>query len=187
MNKTQLEEALRAAGGISKDRDLIVFGSQAILGLVPRPPRSCLISKEVDIYPKNNYQAVALLISKLGRRSSFAKRNSFFVDVVTPDLITVPDGWTERLVRFCTRNTGGVTGWCLEIHDLAVSKLAAGRDKDLKYIRTLLRHELLRSGTLENRIEDTPATPAGKQAMRARLTELLDDLSRKPRKTARCK
>jgi hypothetical protein len=34
-------------------------------------------------------------------------------------------------------NTGGAVGWCLEAHDLAVSKLIAGRAKDLEFVAGL--------------------------------------------------
>lgn len=172
MTKTQLEQALRMAGEIAHEKDFVVFGSQAILGLLAKPPRLCLTSREVDIYPRNNHQAVSLIVSKLGRRSSFAVRHPYFVDCVSPDLATIPDDWTDRLVPFRTRNTGGVTGWP-GIHDLAVSKLAAGREKDLKYVRVLLGHKLVRAATLENRIKGTFANAAEKKTMRARLKSLL--------------
>ncbi len=35
-------------------------------------------------------------------------------------------------------NTGGVVGWCLSPSDLAVSKLLAGRQKDISYVRAML-------------------------------------------------
>ena len=40
-------------------------------------------------------------------------------------------------------NTGGPTGWCLEVHDLAVSKLVAGREKDLDFLRVLVRERVV--------------------------------------------
>src|SRR5579884_1456974 len=133
MNRSELETALCFAGKIAHEREFIVFGSQAILGLLKSPPKNCLVSLELDIYPKHNYQAVKLIIDKLGPRSRFSEERGFTVDCVSPDLATFPDGWTDRLVRFENKNTGGVIGWCVEIHDLAVSKLAAGRRKDLTY------------------------------------------------------
>jgi len=39
-------------------------------------------------------------------------------------------------------NTGGATGWCLEVHDLAVSKLVARRERDLDLVRDLVRSRL---------------------------------------------
>jgi hypothetical protein len=53
-------------------------------------------------------------------------------------------------------NTGVGTGLCLEIHDLAVSKLVAGREKDLDFVGALFRHKLARSETVRERLVATP-------------------------------
>jgi hypothetical protein len=98
MNKPQLELALSAAGQIARDSEFIVFGSQSILGTVSRPPKACLVSLEVDLYPRHHSQAVNLIVTELGRRSTFALKNGFFVDCVTPDLAAFPEGWTDRLI-----------------------------------------------------------------------------------------
>ena len=100
MKKAEFEEALRLKGEIARDRDLIVSGSQAIHDLLKKAPAACLVSGEVDVYPKNHYQAVPLVIGKLGKGPSFAARRNYYVDCVSPDLATLPDGWTERLVPF---------------------------------------------------------------------------------------
>ena len=173
MKRTEFEEALRLAGNIARDRDFYVLGSQAIHGLVEKPPAACLSSAEVDVYPRTHYQAVLLIQNKLGKTSAFAARSPYYVDCVSPDLATLPDGWTERLVPFKTKNTGGVTGWCLELHDLTLAKLAAGRPKDLRYIRALLRHKLVRPEIIESRLDDMPTTPTGKKTMRADLRKLI--------------
>lgn len=43
MTRDQLEHAIRAACEIANDRELIVFGSQAILGTYSDPPESASI------------------------------------------------------------------------------------------------------------------------------------------------
>lgn len=185
MKKTEFEEALRLVGEIARDHELYVFGSQAIHGLLEKPPAACLNSAEVDIYPKNHYQAVPLVIGKFGRRSAFATRSSYYVDCVSPDLSTLPDGWTERLVPFKTKNTGGVTAWCLEIHDLCLAKLAASRPKDLRYIRALLHHKLVRAEIIDSRLDDMPTTAASRRTMRAQLQKLSIAPATKPRQAVR--
>ena len=40
----------------------------------------------------------------------------------------LPSGWRDRLVPLRNPNTRGATGWCLEVHDLAIAKVA-GREK----------------------------------------------------------
>ncbi|MBM3836368.1 MAG: hypothetical protein FJ398_00135 [Verrucomicrobia bacterium] len=145
--------------------DSIVFGSQCILGMVARPPGVCLRSQEVDLYPRANPQALPLLVTQLGARSDFSRQNGFFVDCVTPELASLPDGWTERLIPFRTKRTGGVTGWCLELHDLAASKLAAGREKDRSYLEALLRSRLIKPMILADRIATLPVSSGRRKAL----------------------
>jgi hypothetical protein len=160
MKKAELELALNAAGRVARDSEFIVFGSQSILGTVAKPPKTCLMSQEVDLYPRTYPQAVPLIVTELGRRSPFARKNGFFVDCVTPELAAFPDGWTERLIPFRTKRTGGVTGWCIELHDVSASKLVAGREKDLEYIRALLAAKLINPLVLENRVATLPVNRA---------------------------
>jgi hypothetical protein len=173
MTKSQLEMALRQAGKIARDRDFIVFGSQCILGTVSRPPRTCLASQELDLYPRGHPQAVMLLVQKLGPRSAFSRREGFFVDCVTPDLAAIPEGWTDRLIPFSTRQTAGVTGWCLELHDLAASKLAAGRKKDLDYVRALFGHGLITARILRERLRTLPVSSSSLRQIEKALPKIL--------------
>jgi hypothetical protein len=62
------------------------------------------------------------------------------------------NGWRERLMPVHNENTGGGTGLCLEIRDLAVSKLIAGREKDIDFLTGLLRHCLVRLPILRDRL-----------------------------------
>jgi hypothetical protein len=48
------------------------------------------------------------------------------------------------------------TGLCLEVHDLAVSKLVAGREKDLSFVGGLLSHQLARPEVIRDRLQRTP-------------------------------
>ena len=183
MKKSQLELALRVAGEIARDPDFIVFGSQSILGTVAKPPKSCLASMELDLYPRRHPQAMGLIIARLGARSAFARKNGFFVDCVTPGLAAFPDGWIERLTPFRTRRTGGVTRWCVELHDVAASKLAASREKDLNYVRALLRAKLIRPLILENRIATLPINPSHREE----IVESAKQLIREAQATSRAK
>ena len=85
----------------------------------------------------------------MGRNSAFARRHGFYVDVVAPDLATLPEGWERRLKPF---RVGRVTAFCLEVHDLLASKLAAGRLKDLELAGALLKLRLGKASVLRRRI-----------------------------------
>lgn len=60
----------------------------------------------------------------------------------------LPEGWQERLVPIRNDNTRGATGWCLDVHDLCVSKLVAGRDKDRRFVVAALEERLVDPGVL---------------------------------------
>src|SRR5438105_3220169 len=53
MTREQLEHVIRAAAAISGDDEIVVVGSQAILGQFPAAPAELCVSIEADVYPKN--------------------------------------------------------------------------------------------------------------------------------------
>lgn len=143
MNRRQLEHALRASGSLSGCRELIVIGSQALLASFPDAPEELLRSMEVDLYPHEFPERADLIDGSIGELSPFHDAFGFYVHGVGPETAILPSRWNERLVRLEGEETGGIVGWCLAPVDLAVSKLAAGRPKDLEFVRALFRHELL--------------------------------------------
>jgi len=50
------------------------------------------------------------------------------------------------------RNTRMKAGLCLEVHDLAASKLAAFREKDREFVRVLLAERLVKKQRLIERL-----------------------------------
>jgi hypothetical protein len=45
------------------------------------------------------------------------------------------------------------------VHDLASSKLVAGRERDREYLRVLVRERMIEPATLEQRVRTLPLTP----------------------------
>jgi hypothetical protein len=70
-------------------------------------------------------------------------------------------------------NTGVGTGLCLEIHDLAVSKLVAGREKDYDFVGGLLRHNLVQVPIFRERLAKTALTPERLKTCLTRLERLV--------------
>jgi hypothetical protein len=65
----------------------------------------------------------------------------------------LPLGWKHRAKPVVDEiTTGGKIGWCIEAHDLAASKLAAYREKDRNFVRTLLIEEMIFTNILKERI-----------------------------------
>jgi hypothetical protein len=67
----------------------------------------------------------------------------------------LPNGWKDRVVVVKNENTNGIAGLCLEVHDLAISKLVAARSKDFEFIQELIRHEMIRKNILLTRMAET--------------------------------
>jgi len=153
MKRAELEHILRASKGITGESDFIVLGSQSILGLHPDAPRELRVSMEADLYPRRRPDLSPLIDGSLGELSEFHGTFGYYADGVSPDTAILPEGWEERLVPLSNENTGGATGWCLDPHDLAFSKLAARRQKDLVFVAALLRHKLVRPSRIERLIE----------------------------------
>jgi len=67
----------------------------------------------------------------------------------------LPSGWKDRLVVIKNKNTNGIAGLCLEVHDLAIFKIVAGRSKDFEFIQELIRHDLVRKKIMLVRLAET--------------------------------
>jgi hypothetical protein len=82
MTRAQLEHAIRAACDVANDTELIIFGSQAILGEYPDAPADLRASIEVDIQPRNRPEAVDKIDGALGELSLFHGTHGFYVQGV---------------------------------------------------------------------------------------------------------
>jgi Nucleotidyltransferase of unknown function (DUF6036) len=155
MRREQLEHLVRAAAQIADDDELVIVGSQAVLGQFPDAPPSLLISKEADLFPKNKPELADLIDGTIGELSPFHDTFGYYAHGVAETTAILPRGWRDRLVPVCNANTRGATGWCLEIHDLVISKLVAGREKDLDFALEAAHHGLAGEKTLRERLEVT--------------------------------
>lgn len=149
MKRSDLEHILRACSGVTGETEFIVIGSQSILGSFPDAPRELRQSMEADLYPRYRPERSDLIEGSLGRYSLFDQTFGYYADGVSPDTATLPPGWEARLVKLSNENTMGAIGWCLDPHDLAFSKLAARREKDLEFVRTMLTAGMLERPRLQ--------------------------------------
>jgi hypothetical protein len=138
---------------VADTRDIVVIGSQAILGQYPDAPDGLLVSIEADVYPRDAPERADLIDGAIGELSAFHEAFGYYAHGVDESTAALPTGWQERLVRVENANTGGAVGWCLEPHDLAVSKLVAGRDRDARFVALLLREGMVGSDLLRRRLE----------------------------------
>ena len=107
---------------------------------------------EADLYPRNRPERADLIDGAIGEGSHFHQQFGYYAQGVGEDTATLPRGWKKRLVTIKNENTGGVQGLCLEVHDLALSKYIAGREKDLDFTRELAHQGYTQKATLLERL-----------------------------------
>jgi hypothetical protein len=166
VRRVELEHVIRAAATVAEDRDLVIVGSQAILGQFPDAPESMLVSREADVYPRNRPEQGDEIEGALGDGSYFDATFGYYAHAVGPETAKVPAGWEERLVPISGENTGGATGWCLEVHDLLLSKCVAGRERDWEFAEEALRHGLADPDELRRRLGGMPLSAVEMEALR---------------------
>lgn len=160
MRPAQFEHVVAAAAEVTGHDEFVVIGSQAILGSYEQPPESMLQSPEADIYPLHDPGAADLLDGALGDGSQFHLAYGYYAHGVGPETAKAPRGWRERLVkreippRPASERT--TVAWCLEAHDLVLSKCAAGRDRDWDYAAEALKAGIVQSDVLLARVPELP-------------------------------
>lgn len=148
MRRSELEHIIRASSAIAGDNEIIAVGSQAVLGQFPNAPAELLRSMELDVFPKNLPERSIVIDGAIGEQSVFHHTFGYYAHGVSPETAALPGGWQGRLIEVRNENTRGAIGWCIEVHDLAISKLVAGREKDRDFVITLLKHRMVEKTTL---------------------------------------
>lgn len=156
MTRSEFEHAIRAAGAVLDTDELLVIGSQALHGSLddPLPPEAAR-SVEVDIAVPGDEDGTRadLLDGSIGEASMFHATFGYYAQGVVERTAVLPEGWRDRLVRFESPGTEGVTALCLEPHDLWISKMVAGRPKDLEFGKALIERGLVDPQELQARLE----------------------------------
>lgn len=138
MKKRQVDHVLRAAGRITGEKQFIIIGSQALHGKHPDLADEILTSFEVDLIASRHLARTEWL-NAIGVDSPFHETFGYYADPVDAATATLPKGWKARLVNLPPGETEGVRGLCLDPHDLALAKYAAGRQKDRVFTSELAR------------------------------------------------
>ena len=121
---------------------LIGFG-KASIGMSQAVCDSINIEKGVVITTTSNYKVSNENISTFVGSHPLPNNNCI---IATKKLMD--------LVKICNKNTNNIKGLCLHPIDIAVSKLIAGREKDLKYVNIMLKNNLIKKTKLENILDE---------------------------------
>lgn len=164
MRRAQLIDLLSALGRVSGETDVVLVGSQCIHAISENPPAEVLMSAECDVLVADGPLA-DLIDRELGPTSPYQSTHGVYVDTVPAGFPFLPPGYETRLRAL---DAGTLRARCLEAHDLALSKLAAGRLKDYETVAALLDAGTLTPDALVDRI-GAVAEPRMRAVLLARL------------------
>lgn len=158
MKRAELIHLLQAAAEIVDEDEFVIVGSQAVLGNPGVLPEALLLSMEADIYPLRVPDRAIEIDGALGEGSPFRELYGYWAHGVGPETPWAPAGWQSRLIPlelpgFHTSRQRTITGWCLSAADLVLSKLAAGRAKDIEFVGEALRAGIVNADRLELGLE----------------------------------
>lgn len=162
MLKSDLEHIIRAASAITNHYEIIVVGSQSILGSVDSPPQECLRSMEADIFVFGHERLSDLIDGSIGEGSLFHDSFGYYAQGVDSTTSVLPSGWQSRLVRLQSQNTDGKIGFCLDVTDLFLAKCVANREKDRDFNRALVIHEIVDVNLAFSRLDEMPLSEESK-------------------------
>lgn len=169
MNREDLAHLLRAAGTATGQADILVIGSQAILGSFDSEdlPAITTVSIEADlgVLDDDGDRVSDLIDGVLGEFSPFHVMYGYYGQGISVTTAVLPARWRDRLVRFENEATQPARGWCLEPHDLIIAKLVRGDPKDYDFADTLVRVDAVGNAVLSDRLAETDVT----DAVRARI------------------
>ena len=146
MNREQFDRIVRSVAQLTGEKDVLVVGSQAVLGWYPDMDDFVIVrSMELDVGPLDGSDRnIVEIAGVLGELSPFHESNGAYADGVSVEEIALlPRGWRDRLLRVEGENLKTPKGqqsiaWCLHPNDILVSKWAAGREKDFTYCECLV-------------------------------------------------
>jgi len=174
LNRKDLEHVIKAAAEIVED-EIVVVGSQSVLGTFPNAPQSLLRSQEADVFPRSKPERADVIDGAIGDGSPFHAEYGYYAHGVGPESVHAPAGWLGRLVRLevppFRKNDPPVIGWALEVHDLVLAKLVAGRPHDMEFVTESVHAELVDVGRLRRGLD--LMTPDDRELAEARLNGLL--------------
>jgi hypothetical protein len=152
MNVDALFKLLAEAKRLCGHTEYVVIGSLSVLGMsdVAAIPADMTMSIDADCYTLSDPGRVMDLRPALGEGSPFHKQHGIYLDPVSPKLPTLPDHWESRLLKM---NRDGVLAHFLEPHDAAVSKLARGEPRDVRWVLAGARSNILSLPTVAVRMK----------------------------------
>jgi hypothetical protein len=147
VNREQLAHIVRSAARIAGDGDIVILGSQAILGTYDASslPHEATMSVEADVAFRDDPDATKAdqVDGAIGELPEFHATYGYYAQGVEISTAILPAGWEERAEILERPDAYPSFARCLEPHDLVIAKLVAGRAKDLTFTVALLANDLV--------------------------------------------
>lgn len=186
MNLESIEHIIRAVGSAMEESDVYIIGSNSIFawfnlekvlneGVSEQQKNDIMLlstSQDVDVILAHNPEKSEDVSGALGQDSPFHIEYGYYVDGVDFATATLPANWKERCRILQSENTNQVRGHVIDVHDLVVSKLVAGRPKDLEYIEAAFRMSLINQSILIERLSLTELESGVREITENRLERL---------------
>lgn len=152
MNREQLQHVIFELNRRFGLELVYVVGSSAVFATLPQVSDMALtVTRDVDIaLPPGAPVTTDQIDFVIGEMSAFDNEYGYYaqgVGLETPKF--APKGWMDRTVAI---RVGAITARCMEIHDLALAKYGAGREKDLEFTRVLAKIGAVSRAILEARL-----------------------------------
>jgi hypothetical protein len=153
--------------------EVFVIGSSAILAVLPDPPEAELTAtRDVDVIPPNDAdERVADQISyAIGEASPFDIEHGYYaqgVSLNTP--LYAPRGWQDRTIDVAV---GKIVARCMEPHDIVLSKLGVGREKDREFAQAAAKLGLVTQAELLLRLPMVRVAADHSRLIRERIAAL---------------
>lgn len=171
MKTPQLNHVLRAVDSITgSNHSFLLIGSQAILAHIDpdwfpelEDSDALFVSSEIDVAvldgdEETRSEIATQIEGALGELSRFDQEFGYHADGVSIHTAILAKGWEKRLKPYFTEGLRADTFWALSYQDLLVSKLMAGREKDLEFVRCMCAAQPAHPGLadIQDLIESLP-------------------------------
>jgi hypothetical protein len=146
MRREEVLHVARAAARIAGVTNVVIVGSQAVLGVYHEDdlPSAALASVEADVLvlQDTDGSAAQAISGAIGHMSMFHREHSYYADGMQLSELVFPDGWEGRLLHLVADRRGEVElrAYFPDVHDLCAAKLGAGRPQDRAFVHAIHRH-----------------------------------------------
>lgn len=172
MYRSQLQHVIFEIGRRFGIKEVFIIGSAAILAVLPNPPEDELTAtRDVDVIPPQDEERLADQISwVLGEASDSEAEHGYYAQGVTSRTPTyAPRDWKSRTIPV---QVDEFTGRCMDPNDLVLSKLGAGREKDLAFARSTVKLGLVQRVALIERLEIVDCSEEDRKRIANRVSAL---------------